>query len=196
MNKSVRMIVLKRMKWAEADLIIHGLEPSGARLHCLARGALKSKRRFGGGLLEPTHFLECQIKTSTREEGLHALEDARLLEGFEGLRQDYDRLNLALRFLDIIDRSNPGDFFPEIFNLLGNSLKSLAAGAELARVEVQFGLKFLKLHGVLEFDEWMAPFLERPIATPDGESSFPAVPVAKRNWLSEQIKRYVHSAAL
>lgn len=196
MNKSVKMIVLKRMKWAEADLIIHGLEPNGARLHCLARGALKSRKRFGGGLLEPTHYLECQVKMAVREDALHSLEDARLLEGFEGLRSDYDRLNLALRCLDVIDRSNPGDVFPEIFNLLGNSLKTLADGANLARVEAQFGLKFLKLHGVLEFDEWMAPFLEQPIATSAGESAFPQVPTPKRSWLSEQIKRYVQSASL
>lgn len=194
MNRSVKMIVLKRMKWAEADLIIHGLEPSGARLHCLARNALKSRKRFGGGLLEPTHFLECQVKVSNREDALHGLEDARLLEGFEGLRSDYDRLNLALRFLEVIDRSNAGDAFPEIFNLLGNSLKTLAGGANLLRVEAQFGLKFLKLHGILDFDDWMAPFLEQPIATKDGEKSFPAVPQPKRNWLNEQIKQYVQSA--
>lgn len=196
MNKSVKLIVLKRMKWAEADLIIHGLEPSGNRLHCLARGALKSRKRFGGGLLEPTHYLECQVKIANREDALHTLEDARLLEGFEGLRSDYDRLSLALRFLDVIDRSAPGDVFPEIFNLLGNSLKTLSGGGELLRVEAQFGLKFLKLHGVLEFDEWMAPFLEQPIATAAGEQGFPAVPPAKRNWLNEQIKRYVQSASV
>lgn len=196
MNKSVRMIVLKRMKWAEADLIIHGLEPSGARLHCLARGALKSKKRFGGGLLEPTHYLECQVKINQREDALHTLDDARLLEGFEGLRVDYDRLNLALKCLDVIDRSQPGDVFPEIFNLLGNSLKSLSEGAQLMRVETQFGLKFLKLHGVLEFDDWMSMFLERPISIKESPGQFPEVSQAQRNWLAEQIRQYVQSSAL
>lgn len=196
MDKSIRFIVLKRMKWAEADLIIHGLEPSGARIHCLARNALKSKKRFGGGLLEPTHYLECQVKLTNREEGLHTLLDARLLEGFEGLRVDYDRLNLALKCLEVIDRSQPGDVFPEIFNLIGNSLKSLAEGADLHRVETQFGLKFLKLQGVLEVEDWMQPFLEKPIAIKEAPKQFTDVGQAKRNWINEQIKVYIASSIL
>lgn len=195
MDKVARFIVLKRQKYAEADLIIHAIEPSGARLHCLARGALKSRKRFGGGLLEPTHYLEGQLKLSTKVEGLHTLQDARMLEDFEGLRTDYDRLNLALRFLDTIDKSNPGDIFPEIFNLLGNALKSLANGGTLDRTEMQFGLKFLKLHGVLEMDSWMEPFLEKPIAIKNEEFGSAEAAPAQRKWMWDQINEYVQSSS-
>lgn len=196
MQKSIRMIILKRMKWSEADLIIHGLQPTGERIHCLARAALKSRKRFGGGILEPSHYIEGQVKLSNKVDGLHNLEDARLVESFPGLREDYDRLSLGLRFLDVIDRSNPGEVFPEIFNLLGNALKALAQGGHLERVEIQFGLKFLKLHGVLEMDAWMAPFLEKPLVLPDPGQSLGETHPGRRQWLSEQLKIYIQNASL
>lgn len=194
--RTTRAIILKRLKWSEADLIVHALESTGVHFHGLARGALKSKKRFGGGLLEPSHFLEMEVKDAHRADGLGVIEDARMLEDFSGLRTDYDRLQLALRFLDIVDRSGSGEAFAEIFNLLGNALKALASGGDLHRIEAQFSLKFLKLHGVLEFQSWMAPYLEKPIATPEGPGVYPELGAAKRGWLSEQLKEYLATAGI
>lgn len=147
---TLRLLILRVFKWSEADLIVHGLAPSGERVHLMARGALKSRKRFGGGILEPTRCIEAKIREARSPEGLATLLDARVIEDFSDLRRDYDRLHLALRLVDLVNRSSPGGELPGVFNLLHQALKALAGGKPVERVETQFALYFLKLHGVLE----------------------------------------------
>lgn len=157
----------------------------------IARGALKSRKRFGGGLLEPTHYIEGIVRKPRSVDGLAVLEDARLLENFAGLRQDYDRLNLALRFVEMVDRSSPGGEFAGIFNLLGHALKALASGAPIERIEIQFELKFLRLHGVLENEGWMQAYLSKAFA-----EDLPPAPLSdlQRNALRERVREYILTA--
>lgn len=199
--QNVRMIIVRKHKISEADLIIHGLLADGSRLHAIARGALKSRKRFGGGILEPTHYIEGLIKPSRTPDGLAVLEDAKLLEGFTGLRSDYERLDLALRLVNSIDRSSPGGELAGVFNLLGHALKALAAGEPVARIEIQFTLKFLKLHGVLESEPWMSSYLMQPltpIAAQTGISpaSFSEIPEFRRKDILERLKQFVATASL
>ena len=60
-----RFIILKKMKYGESDLILHAISMQGEKLSFIARGALKSKKRFGGGVLEPTHFVSFTYKQSS-----------------------------------------------------------------------------------------------------------------------------------
>ncbi len=61
-----RIIVLKKTVYRDADLIIRGLNSQGAKLSFIAPAALKSRRRFGGGVLEPTNFIEVVYQVSRR----------------------------------------------------------------------------------------------------------------------------------
>ncbi len=194
-SQNVRMIIVRKHKMSEADLIIHGLTASGARLHVIARGALRSKKRFGGGILEPTHYIEGVIKPSRNPDGLGVLEDAKLLESFIGLREDYDRLDLALRLVNAIDRSSPGGELPGVFNLLGNALRALAGGEPTERIEVQFTLKFLRLHGVLESEPWMSPYLATSLS-PEEPTEFLAIPDFKRRDILDRMKQFVATASV
>ena len=90
-----------------------------------AKNALKSRYRFPGGILDPLNFVE--LFYSKSRSGYFYLNSARLMDDFYRIRLDYNKLELAFHFLRLASRgSHQGlsDNKP-LFNLLGNSLKSL-----------------------------------------------------------------------
>lgn len=176
-KKLVRVIILKSIKFSEADLIIHGLSSSGYFYSFIAKSALKSKKRFGGGILEPTHYVEMTYLEKPNKD-LHILEEAVLLEGFDALRTNYEKLKMALYFLSLLEKVSRYSDGNDVrnFNLLGNALKCLDSvevgskkenGLEnkfesqfksqldnnfkdnIEKLRVLFELKFLDYQGVL-----------------------------------------------
>ena len=164
-----RFIILKKMKYGEADLIIHALSSQGAKKSFIARSALKSKKRFGGGVLEPTHFVGLTYKDSRNEGGLNVLNEAILIDDFQGLRTDYDKIEIALFFLNCVYHvSQEGDQDSQfLFNLLGHSLRALVKTSNPLRLKLHFCLKFLYQQGVIALDPWMSPFLKTNLADSD-----------------------------
>jgi DNA repair protein RecO (recombination protein O) len=161
-----RFIILKKMKYGEADLILHALSSKGEKVSFMARAALKSKKRFGGGVLEPTHFVEFSYKHNSSEGQLSVLQEAHLINDFHGLRTSYDRLEFALYVLECMAKvSQEGDQHSEfLFNLLGNTLKALEGAEDVAILKMHFYLKFLHQQGVMTADPWMTPFLKTSLA--------------------------------
>jgi len=159
-----RFIILRAMKYSEADLILHAISPVGEKLSFLARGALKSKKRFGGGILEPSHFVQFTYK-ATGEGKINTLNEATLLNDFKNIRQDYDHLEFALLVLECISRvSQEGDKNSEaLFNLLGNTLKAVETSQDVVLLKMHFYLKFLLQQGVLTPEVWMSPLLRTNI---------------------------------
>lgn len=152
-------IVLKTTKYGEADLIVTLLTVQGSRLQLFARSALKSKKRFGGGVLEPTHYIQASYEDRRSRLGgeadLHTLREASIVEDFQGLRTEYTRLDVALTLLNVVARVvRHGDFgSTEIFNLLGNTLKAAETSIDLAKLRIHFEVRLLASQGVLELDE-------------------------------------------
>lgn len=165
-----RVFILKKNRYGDADLILHALNSKGARVSFFARSALKSKKRFGGGVLEPTHFVsviyEDKQGRGADESKLHTLKEAVLVEGFEGLRSDYGKLEAALHFVRLVhDVSQEGEVHAdEIFNLLGNALKAAETSPALDKLKTHFEIKLLAHHGVLPVAAEEAALLRAPIA--------------------------------
>lgn len=189
-------LILRKIKYGEADLILHALSAEGEKMSFLARGALKSKKRFGGGILEPTHHVRF-IYSSSGQSEIHTLKEAQLINGFENLRLDYDRLHFALMALDSVARvSLEGDQGSEsLYNLLGHLLKSLEKGADLLTLKVQFYLKFLRQQGVLESEEWMRPFMAVPLSENAQLAEFNEIAEEHIGYLEKVIKNYVETAS-
>ncbi len=195
-------LILKKIKYGEADLIIHALSREGEKMSFLARGALRSKKRFGGGILEPTHHVKLVYTTSSRSD-MHSLKEAQLLNGFEPIRKDYDKLELALMSLNCVSHvSLEGDSHSaSLYNLMGHLLKrleSLEDPEDLILLKVQFLLKFLLQQGVLDVEEWMRPFLKLNLNDPDsGEQlrSQKAVATEKSVPLEKLVLHYIKSAS-
>ncbi len=194
-----RFIILKKTKYSEADLIIHALSSSGAKKSFIARSALKSKKRFGGGILEPTHFVTLTYKESKIESGLNTLNDATLIDDFKLIRKDYDRLDLALFFLNCVYHvSLEGDSNSHfLFNLLGHSLRGLGVTKNILRFKMHFCLKFLYQQGVISMDDWMAVFLKINIADSDQIDDVPDAVKNISEYLSSiesQVLQYLKTA--
>lgn len=153
------------MKYSEADLILHALSPMGEKLSFLARGALKSKKRFSGGILEPSHFVQFTYKQGAGENKLHSLTEAVLLNDFKRIRQDYDHLEFALHVLECVGKvSQEGDKNSDsLFNLLGNTLRAIETCQNISVMKMHFYLKFLYQQGILTADPWMVSFLKIPL---------------------------------
>lgn len=193
-----RFIILRKIKYSESDLIIHALSPKGEKLAFMARGALRSKKRFGGGVLEPTHFVNFTFKRSADQGQLHVLQEATLVNDFPGLRSDYDRLEMALHVLDCVSKvSQEGDQNSEfLFNLLGHTLKALEAAPDILVLKMHFYLKFLLQQGVVNAEPWMAPFLKTNIA--DNASLLPHRQIVDEELFNVElmVKHYLANAML
>jgi DNA repair protein RecO (recombination protein O) len=169
MQVKEKVFILKTTRYGDTDVIVNCLTSSGARLSLFARGAVKSKKRFGGGVLEPTHFVHVVYddRTSrTSEQRLHTLKEATLIEHFAELRTDFDRLDLALYMLRLInDMVKEGDVHSgELFNLLGNSLRALGQTSHTERLRTHFEVKLLSNQGVLPIEREEQVLLNTPIA--------------------------------
>lgn len=160
--KSGKFIILRKIKYAESDLILHALSSEGEKLSFLARGALKSKKRFGGGVLEPLHFCEFHYRISSGEGKLNILNEAGIINDFPGLRSDYERLSFGLKILESVSKvSLEGDTeSTRLFQLIGHALSYLEQTENLEIFQLQFYLKFLLQQGVLSAEPWMVPFIK------------------------------------
>lgn len=166
MELKQKFIILKKSKYSESDLILHALSSQGAKVSFIARGALNSKKRFGGGVLEPSHYLILNYKPSKSLGQLNILTEAELINDFNKIRTSYDKLEFALHTLEVVYKvSVEEDQSSEsLFNLLGQTLKAIEVAEEMPKLKLQFYLKFLLQQGVLTIEPWMKIFLKTPIA--------------------------------
>ena len=147
MIQKEKILILRTFKHGESDIIVHALNPRGARMNFFARGAHKSRKRFAGGLLEATHYLDVTYKSGANIDGdpLHTLMEAQMIREFPKLRTDYDRLEAALYLLKIVHKLSQQGVVdsPELFNLLGNALQAAETSKNLEKLKVHFELKLL-----------------------------------------------------
>ena len=96
MLKREKIIVLKTFPFLESDLILRGLTSSSMKVSFIAKGALKSRHRFGGGVLEPCSFIEVEYKPSRRS--LHRLTQAWFFKGLQRFKEGLSPFDYGLVF--------------------------------------------------------------------------------------------------
>jgi DNA repair protein RecO (recombination protein O) len=165
-----KLFILRKVRYGDADLILSCLTPKGAKISLFARSAIKSKKRFGGGVLEPTHYVlamyDDKSGKSHSENPLHTLKEATLIESFDGIRSDYTRLETALSFVKLVnDIVREGEVdSSDIFNILGNTLRAAEKSQQLGWLRTQFEAKLLAHQGILEVQEEEQELLRVSIA--------------------------------
>ncbi len=196
-----KFLILKKTKYAESDLIIHALSSIGNKKSFLAKGALNSKKRFGGGVLEPTHYVQFTYKETRTESGLNYLNEASLIDDFRNIRTDFDKIEFALRIVSCAYHvSQEGDAHSQfLYNLVGHSLRFLNTCPEnhLRIFKLHFYLKFLHQQGVVSIDPWMAPFFKLNVADSAELNGLPDVMTAVDTFLDSiesQVLYYIKSA--
>jgi DNA repair protein RecO (recombination protein O) len=119
-------ILLRKTKFSETSLIVTWLSQNAGKLKTIAKGARRPRSRFGGTL---DLFHQCEIQFARSRKGeLHALRETVLLEAYEAIRFDFQRLALASYFAELVDQVTELDHpAPDLFDLLQRGLGHLAA---------------------------------------------------------------------
>lgn len=103
--RTTHALVLKRVEYGEADLVLTLFTERFGRISALARAARKSTRRFGGAL-EPMHTLEIALEERPKSE-LFMLREARIARARTALTDSLARLEAAGTALSWVRRSAP-----------------------------------------------------------------------------------------
>lgn len=136
-------IVLRRRNLGEADSIFTVYSPGEGKFDAVARGVRKPKSRMRGHL-EP--LTRCQLHLA-RGRNLDIFTQAETMAAYLAVRDDLDRLTLALYCCELVDRFTPDHAAqPELYSLLVELLEGLAAAAPLT-VGRYFELHILALTG-------------------------------------------------
>ena len=135
-------IVLRSIRYGEADRVLHLYTPERGRISAIAKGVRRAKSRFGGRL-EP--FFRLQLVLYEGRSDLLTVTSVETLAGHRRLRENGPGLDAAARACDAVGRLfDDGDPHRGVYNLLGNQLALL--DAEPARATRANALAFrLKL---------------------------------------------------
>jgi DNA repair protein RecO (recombination protein O) len=116
-------IVLRTLRFGEADRILHLYTPHRGRLSAIAKGVRRARSRFGGRL-EP--FFRLNLVLYEGRSDLLTVTSAETVEGHAVLRGDAAALDGASRAADAVGRLfESGDPNPAVFHLFANELKLL-----------------------------------------------------------------------
>jgi DNA repair protein RecO (recombination protein O) len=145
-------VVLRSMRYAEADRILHLYTPHRGRVSAIAKGVRRARSRFGGRL-EPYFRLNIELHEGRGE--LLTVTGAQTVDGHPRLRADARSLDAAARACDAVGRLfETSEPHPGVFNLLCRQLALLdeqAGGrrAPLGRAgALAFRLKLLLAAGL------------------------------------------------
>jgi DNA repair protein RecO (recombination protein O) len=140
-------IVLRSMRYGEADRILHLYTPGRGRVSAIAKGVRKTKSRFGGRL-EP--YFRLNLILHEGRSDLMTVTGAETVAAHPRLREDARALDGAARACEAVARVfDDGDPHAGVFNLLCNQLALLDADpAHATRANaLAFRLKLLLAAG-------------------------------------------------
>ncbi|HEX4435589.1 MAG TPA: DNA repair protein RecO [Solirubrobacteraceae bacterium] len=113
-------VVLRSMRYGEADRILHLYTPARGRVGAIAKGVRRAKSRFGGRL-EPFFRIQAELHEGRGE--LLTVTGALTVDPFSRLRGDRLALDAAARACDAVGRLfETGEPHPGVFNLLCRQL--------------------------------------------------------------------------
>ncbi len=141
-------IILRHLDYGEADRIVTFLTAGHGVMKGFARGARKSRRRFGPAL---ESFASVRLHWSASRGGdMVSLREAEILDLRTSLRGDLTALALAAYGCEVLEALlGEGHGHGEPFVLLGAFLDHLAAGGAGADARLLFELRLLSLAGYI-----------------------------------------------
>ncbi len=124
-NFKTQAVVLRSIRYGEADRVVHLYSATRGRLGAIAKGSRRPKSRFGGRL-EP--FFRLDLVLYEGRGDLATVTAAATVDGHSRLRADGPALMAAARACDavlrLLDTNQPN---PAAYNLLCNYLSLLDA---------------------------------------------------------------------
>jgi DNA repair protein RecO (recombination protein O) len=141
-------VVLRSMRYGEADRILHLYTPTRGRVSAIAKGVRKTKSRFGGRM-EP--FFRLHMVLYQGRSDLLTVTSADTISGHPRLREDAAALDGAARACDAVGRLfETAEPHPGVFALLCNELALLDRRPQDATLanQLAFRLKLLLAAGL------------------------------------------------
>jgi DNA repair protein RecO (recombination protein O) len=132
-------IVLRSIRYGEADRILDLYTRDLGLVSAIAKGIRRTKSRFGGRL-EP---LSCVEFLAYKGKTLDTITQVEILRSFRGVREDIARFECAGRMVGVVRALSGGDEADRrVFNLLYHALDALESREEdMKSVEAAFTLK-------------------------------------------------------
>jgi DNA repair protein RecO (recombination protein O) len=116
-------IVLRGIRYGEADRVLHLYTPERGRVSAIAKGVRRAKSRFGGRL-EP--FFRLNLVLYQGRSDLLTVTSAETIAGHPRLREHAATIDGAARACDAVGRLfGDGDPHPGVYHLLSNELALL-----------------------------------------------------------------------
>ena len=141
-------IVLRSLRYSEADRILHLYTPHRGRLGAIAKGVRRTRSRFGGRL-EP--FCRVALICHEGRGELLTVTGVETLDAHAALREHGATLDSAARACDAVGRIfETSEPHPEVYHLLANQLALLAGDPDQASHgnALAFRLKLLVAAGL------------------------------------------------
>lgn len=139
-----KAIVLRRTNYGEADRILQLLTPEGKR-SVMARGARREKSKLAGGI---ELFGVSDVVIRKGKSDLATLTSARLVDFYNTILQDYDRMQFAYEVIKQVSKASDMVDEPEWFDLLHETLASLNnMSVSLVLIQTWFYVRYAKLLG-------------------------------------------------
>ena len=146
MHQTSQAIILKKITYGEADLIVTFFGREEGRLSGIAKSAKVSSRRFGGAL-ELGSLVELRY-VHRRASDLVRIEDAHILMPTTGIMFSLERLGALSRTLELALGFLPErQSAPEKFDLLARYISYLSKNNPTPASQITFELKWLSLVG-------------------------------------------------
>ena len=140
-------IVLRGIRYGEADRVLHLYTPERGRVSAIAKGVRRAKSRFGGRL-EP--FFRLNLVLYEGRSDLMTVTSAETIAGHPRLREHAAALDGAARACDAVGRLfGDGEPHAGVYHLLANQLALLDRAPEWATraTALAFRLKLLLAAG-------------------------------------------------
>ena len=144
----VQGVILRSLRYGEADRILHLYTPQRGKVGAIAKGVRRARSRFGGRM-EPFFRLNLVLHEGRSE--LLTVTAAETVDGYPRLREHGGALDTAARACDAVSRLfDTSEPHPGVYNLLCNELALLDSEPERAghANQLAFRLKLLLAAGL------------------------------------------------
>ena len=145
MFKTVNALVLREVRYKEADRILTILTDTDGKLTVKARGALRKSSKTAAA----TQLLTYSEMTLFGNRGRWTVNEAAVKEPFAGLREEMERLALGAYFAECMEAFGVEEQpEPELLQLGLNSLYALSRGlGSQEKIKAAFELRLMCLTG-------------------------------------------------
>jgi len=145
---STEAIVLESFDLGESDRILAFFTKDFGKVKGIAKGARRSRKRFVGRL-EPASCIKLFFHHSEKSE-LVRVEDAALINGFDGLRGDIEMFAAACYLVELTGAfTRPGDSHGGVFSLLKIFLSLMDEAGDSLMLSRFFEVKLLSVLGYM-----------------------------------------------